>query len=334
MLYAKVEKAKAQQIIKKIIASGCYADGFRCFNEGDYVFIPISKKPRGKWTLVEREGMVSKKKNVKDILQEKIGKENAELLYSSFDIVGDIAIVDFPENTEKYEKVLANAIMEVHRNVKVVAKKMGAVSGDFRVRPLKVIAGENRTETIYKEHGCKMKLDVAKVYFSVRLSAERKRIAEQVRPGEKILALFAGVGPFPLVIAKKQPSVEIVAIELNPVAVNYMQENISLNKVNNIIVEEGDAREIVTKKYRDYADRILMPLPKSADKFLDVAFRGAKNGCIVHIYGFGPENDPFFELEQKIKQYGNEKVKIINRKIVRPYAPRVVQVVIDFVILK
>lgn len=333
MLYAKIAKKNAQEMIKKITALGAYADGFKCFSDGEYVFIPLSKKPRLDVEFVERDEKIIKEKNVKDILAETIGKENAEKLYSSFDIVGDIAVIDLPEGMEKYDKDVADAILKVHKNVKVVAKKAGSVEGEFRIRPLKIVAGENRTETIYREHGCAMKLDLARVYFSVRLSAERKRIAEQVAPKEKILALFAGVGPFPLVIAKKHPDVEIVAVELNPVAVKYMQENIKLNKINNIVVEEGDAREIVLKKYKNYADRIIMPLPKSADKFLDVAFFAAKKNCIVHIYGFAPEENPFADLERKIKEESNRKVKILNRKIVRPYAPRVVQVVIDFEIV-
>lgn len=333
MKYVKVEKKKANNTIKKLVKLGVYSKGHRAFCGGDFVFIPIVKTPPGRWQIVELEREEKQKaSDLKSLLALKIGAEAASKLYSSFDIIGDIAIIEVPKGMEKYEKELAESIREIHKNVKVVAKKASAIHGDYRVRDVKVIIGENRTETLYKEHGCKMLLDVAKVYFSVRLSHERKRIAEQVKPNERILALFAGVGPFPLVIAKKQPTANIIAIELNPDAVGYIRKNVELNRVKNIIVEEGDARKIVLEKYRNFADRILMPLPRSADEFLDVAFAGARHGCTVHIYHFAPVEDPYRGIEEKIRREAkkaNAKVKIINKRIVRPFAPKIVQVVID-----
>ena len=182
-----------------------------------------------------------------------------------------------------------------------------------------------------------MKVDVAKVYFSIRLSTERKRIAELVKPKENILALFAGVGPFPLVISKSHPKTEIAAIELNPEGVKYMEENIKLNKMKNITPVEGDAREIVLEKYKNFADRIIMPLPGSADKFLDVAIAGAKNNCIIHVYNFAPIENSYDEIEKKIFNEAKKtgvKAEIVNKKIVRPYAPKIVQIVVDFRVRK
>ena len=141
--------------------------------------------------------------SLKEALSSKFSEEELRHLTKAFDIIGDIAIIEIPDELVSREKEIAEAIMQVHRNVKVVAKKLGGMTGEYRVRPLKIIAGENRTETEYHENGCRMRFDVAKTYFSVRLSHERERIAAQVKDGENILALFAGVGPFPLVIARK-----------------------------------------------------------------------------------------------------------------------------------
>lgn len=167
--------------------------------------------------------------------------------------------------------------MNVHRNVKSVFKKLGPMEGVYRTRKLKFLAGERRTVTEYRENNCRFRLDVSKVYFTPRLSFERRRIAEQVKPGEHILALFAGVGPFPIVIAKVQPHVKIHAVELNPDAFKYMQENTRLNRMQEIITPLlGDVKEIVPAKFVNSADRILMPLPKGAEKFLGEAFLAAK----------------------------------------------------------
>lgn len=336
MLFIKVPKGRAEEVRRSIIAEGVYAVDYRAFHDDKYVYFPVLKPPTaaGDCELVEMEGeKIVRAKKLRELLSDVLTKEELENLITSYDIVGDIAIIEVPEELQKKEMKIADAILKTNKRIKVVAKKLGRVESEFRIRPLKVIAGENRTETVHIEHGCRMRLDVRKVYFSVRLSHERKRIAEQVKPSENILVLFAGVGPFPLVIAKKQPNTKIVAIELNPEAVRYMKENININRIKNILVEEGDARKVVLEKYKGFADRIVMPLPRSADKFLDVAFAGARDNCTVHIYGFAPIENPYTDIEKRIVEEAKKvgaRVEILNEKIVRPYAPKVVQVVIDF----
>ncbi len=275
---------------------------------------------------------------IKDLLTNVLTQAEMKKLITSFDIIGDIAIIEIPRGLEKKEKLIAKALMTVHKNIKVVAKK-SQIEGTYRIRKLRVIAGERRTETIHKEHNCIIKLDTSKVYFSVRLSHERERIAAQVKNGENVLVMFAGVGPFALVIARKKPNAKIIGIELNPVAAEYFKENIKLNKLKNCEALYGDVRKLIAKrKTQDsrlicWADRILMTLPKNAEDFLDVAFLAAKNNTIVHFYHFGPEEKVFDDAETKITnaaKKSNLKIKILNKKIVRPYAPKIVQVCIDF----
>ncbi|MEM2909039.1 MAG: class I SAM-dependent methyltransferase family protein [Candidatus Bilamarchaeaceae archaeon] len=337
MLFIKVPKKEAERAKQMLTAEGLYVKDYKAFHDETFVYFPVTQPVKG-YSTVEMEGeKIERGAKLRVLLSGVLTQEELKNLITSYDVVGDIAIIEIPEELQHKESEIANAILKANKRIKVVARKCGKVESEFRVRPLKIIAGENRTETLHTEHGCRMRLDVAKVYFSVRLSHERKRIAELVKPGERILALFAGVGPFPLIIAKSQPSANVVAIELNPAAVRYMKENIKLNKIKNIIVEMGDARAIVLSKYKDFADRILMPLPRSADQFLDVAFAGAKNGCVVHIYAFGPIENPYEGIEKRIFEEARRAklaVEIKNRRIVRPYAPKVVQVVLDFLVKK
>jgi len=259
-----------------------------------------------------------------------------EKLVTSFDIVGDIAVIEIPRGLGKRGKIIAEAIMKIHKNIKVVAKK-SPVEGRYRVRGLKVIAGDKRTETVHKESGCLMKLDAAKAYFSVRLSHERERIAAMVKDNEKVLILFAGVGPFALVIAKKVPTATVAGIELNPYAVKYFEENVKLNKLKNCDAIKGDVRRVVPKKFVNWADRVLMPLPKSAENFLDTAILASRNNAVVHFYHFGKHENVFKDAEEKIMKAAKKSkcsAGLINSKIVRPYAPGIVQIVVDFKIKK
>ncbi|MBU0590858.1 class I SAM-dependent methyltransferase family protein [Candidatus Micrarchaeota archaeon] len=340
MKFLKVPKKQAEKIRQTLIADENLSKDYNIIKEGEFILLPILKASKKyKFEVVERDMPKVERSGfkLKDQLSEFLTDAELNELVTSFDLIGDIAIIEIPKSLEPKEKKIAEALLRVHRSIKTVLKKLGPMEGEYRIRKVKVIAGEKRTETIYKENDCRMKLDVSKVYFSVRLSTERKRIAGLVQSGERILALFAGVGPFPLVISKFHPDSEIVAIELNPDAVKYMEDNIKLNKIKNIKALEGDVREIVPKHYRDFADRVTMPLPRNGEEFLDVAFAGVKDGGIIHFYTMVSIDDPFGEALAKVKKYADPagvSVEVISQRIVRPYAPMVVQVVLDLKVKK
>lgn len=270
-------------------------------------------------------------RSLKEALKKFMTEEELKKAVTSFDIIGDIAIIEIPEELERMEKEIGKALLEVHKNVKTVCKRAGIHKGIFRIRAVEVIAGEKRTETVHTESGVKMKLDVNKVYFSPRLSYERERIAEQVKKGEKICVFFAGVGPYALVIAKKNPNVKIDAIELNPDAFHYLEENIRINRMQSIIRPIfGDVRRVTPDvKY----DRILMPLPKGGEAFLDTALEHAGKSCMIHFYSFGPADDSFSEALGKVREavsrFGRGE-KIVVKREIRAYSPGISQIVIDF----
>lgn len=268
----------------------------------------------------------------------------------AFDQIGSIAILEDRSGAEP--KKLAQKIMRNNRNIKTIALKASELRGKYRVRKLKIIAGKKTTLTTYRESGCVFELDIAKVYFSPRLSFERQRIAQQVKNGEKILVLFAGVGPYAIVIAKKlktegknagKKAAEIIAIELNPAAVKFMKRNIELNKVGEMVTAvKGDVAKVLSA-YRSWADRVIMPLPHTAEKYLPQAIRSTAKGGIVHFYTFSEnrgENkkkiNPFTAAVAKVQKAAKKekkKVKIISKRIVNTYATGVVQVVVDVKVL-
>ncbi|MFH1246852.1 MAG: tRNA (guanine-N1)-methyltransferase [Candidatus Micrarchaeota archaeon] len=263
----------------------------------------------------------------------------------AFDQIGNIAIAEIREEEQLQAKQMASEILTTQKNITSVYAKGSAMAGKYRVRKLRFLAGKKTTLATYRESNCIFELDVAKVYFSPRLAFERTRIANEVKNGERILALFAGVGPFPIVIAKKlkieRKKAEIIANELNPIAVKYLKQNITANKVGELVVaDKGDAAKLLTKK-KKWATRTIMPLPHTAESFLPQVIDATAVGGIVHFYGFGPHRNeltkkaanPFKKLEAKIKalcKKKKRKCKIVFKRVVRPYSPFTVQVVIDF----
>ncbi len=273
---------------------------------------------------------------IKDRLKGKLTDDEIKLLKTSFDIVGDIAQLEIPEGLEEKEKIISEILMELHKNVNVVVKKVGATSGEERIRPVKVIAGENRTKTIHRENNYEFKLDLNKVYFTPRLVTERKRVISQIKEGENVFDLFAGVGVFSIPCTKKAK--KVVAIDINSDAVEYMKENAMLNKVwSKMNIYQGDCRKVIEENnFENCADRIIMNLPTNSEKFLDVAFKIAKENCVVHFYTFLEENELFDKgieiIENAAEKYG-KNVEILEKKTCGQLAPRIYRCVIDFKVL-
>lgn len=240
----------------------------------------------------------------------------------SFEVIGDIAVV-----AEDYDVKVGEAIMEVHKNVKTVLVPITPVTGEFRVRHYRVLCGENRTTTIYREHGFAYEMDLDKVYFSPRLSTERKRVVDMVTDMELVLDMFAGAGPFAIPISKR--AMYTIAVDKNPDAFEYLKKNIALNKVTRIEAVNADARDVRTPQP---PDRIIMNLPHSAREFLDVAFRLINIGGIIHYYDIRPESEIFDAVVRMVRQKASESgclVEIINKRIVRSYSPHEYNIVLD-----
>ncbi|MFB0543917.1 MAG: class I SAM-dependent methyltransferase family protein [Candidatus Bathyarchaeia archaeon] len=269
-------------------------------------------------------------------LKQNIPEDLLELLPRAFDILGSrekaLAIIEIPEELKVYEGTIAETMMEVHKNVRTILAKTSARYGTYRIRDLRLIAGEEETEVLHREAGCLLKLDPRKVYFSPREATERMRIAEMVTPGESVLVMFSGIGPLPVVIAKRQPDVRIVAVEINPVAHNYCVHNIALNRMSNRIKPIlGDVREVCPRLGEDF-DRVLMPLPKGATDYLDVAIPCLRSGGILHFYHWAHERDLFSKAEELIRATAeelNRGVEVLNRVRVLPYGPRMWKVRVD-----
>jgi len=277
------------------------------------------------------------KKRLKTLLLEVIPPEEASNIYNSYDIVGDIAIIRLTEKSKKYSQIIAETIMKVHKNVKTVLAQTSPIHGDYRLRKLKHIAGEKRTTTVHKESGCLFSVDVEKCYFSPRLFYERMRIAKLVKNGETIVNMFAGVGCFSLVIAKHSNASKIYSIDINPTAVQYMKENVRLNRAfGKVITIEGDSKEIIKKMLHNIANRVLMPLPEKAFEYLPYAILALQNGeGWIHYYDFehadgreGAVEKAKVKVSKRLEELGVQ-FEIPFGRIVRTTGPNWYQIVLD-----
>ncbi|TDA29710.1 MAG: class I SAM-dependent methyltransferase family protein [Archaeoglobi archaeon] len=226
--------------------------------------------------------------SLKEDLREKMSEEELKMLRRSFEIIGDIAIVEIPEELVSKKEIIVQAILQRHRHLKTILRKVGEVNGIYRVARYEIVYG-GKTETIAREHGCRFIVDPTRVYYSSKLATERARIAGLVKEGERVLVMFAGVGPYAIVIAKLAKPSEVIGIELNSAAVEYFRKNVKLNKAENVRIYEGDVNEIVPRLEGEF-DRILMPAPYSAENFVHLLRGKVRKGGFVHYYTFESEN--------------------------------------------
>lgn len=268
---------------------------------------------------------------LKEALAKKLTKKQLGYLRRAYDIVGSIAILEIPPELVKKEKLIAETVLNLHNNIKTVVKKAGIHSGRYRTQKMKILAGEKKKIAEYKENNVRLRLNVEKVYFSPRLSTERLRISNLTKKGESVLVMFSGCAPYPCVIAKNAHPKEIYGVEINPHAHKFAEENIKLNKLTNVTLFKGDVRKSVPKLKKKF-DRILMPLPKSAETFLDIALSAAKKGTVVHFYDF-LHKDEFGKAKEKIRKAckaAKRKCKILKTTKCGQHAPRVFRICVDF----
>lgn len=224
-------------------------------------------------------------------LQKIIPLELHPYLVSSYDLVGDIAVIVVRDELVEYEQVIGETLLCSHPHIKVVAKRNGVYEGEFRILPLVIIAGENRTLTEVKESGVRLKVDLATTYFSVRSGGERLRIANLVGKNEKVLVPFSGVGPYPFVIAQHSLAQTVVGIEKNKDAHHWAVENLNRNKrLKNIRFENADFYQWLEDTFSLW-DRIVMPLPKAGLDFVSPALKVLSDGGWLHCYDMRVSHD-------------------------------------------
>lgn len=272
------------------------------------------------------------------IASEVLGEELSKRIWAGMDVVGDIAVIRKPFDLEL--GALARLAEEIVRRIPWIRSVWASVSpvrGEHRLRELAHLAGERRTETVYKEHGCVFKVDMAKVYVSPRLSYEHMRVARLVGKGEEIMNMFAGAGLFSIIIAAHSSPSRIFSIDVNENAYRLMEENVRLNRVEGVVIPIlGDSSKII-EGFRASADRILMPLPELAYKLLPKAVEALRGEGWIHVYDFArsPSKASALALAEEIYSRALSRLdsvrsyRISGSRVVRSVGPRRYQVVLD-----
>ncbi len=328
----KVPKREAEPVKRKLKKLGLYDGKRRPRRKGEFVLLPVTDDPavRGLgYEVLPLELPLRPErqiyKNLESVLAERLTPEELKHL-RRYDVVGDIAVVQIPRELRHRVDDIVWGLRKVHPFLKVVAQK-GFHEGAFRIREYSIIWGERRLETVHKENGVEIKVDLSKAFFNPRMKGERYRLAQLVRDGERVLIPFAGVLPYALVIARYK-KVKITAVELNEDAYRLGLENIELNRKRlkgEIEFIHGDAFSVL-RELPTY-DRVISPTPRDVDA---LAITLSKAERWLHYYDFihEAEIEDFKErIMEECSRQGKEcEVRV---KKVSDFKPRVFKVCAD-----
>jgi tRNA (guanine37-N1)-methyltransferase len=252
----------------------------------------------------------------KDYCAHRIPLSKQRYLSNRFDVIGNIAIITIHPELEHHKHIIAEAILTERRNITTVLNKAGMVKEDARIAPFEVLAGGD-TITCHNEFRYHYWMNVAEVFFNPRLAYERKRITDQVVPGETVFIPFCGVGPFAIPPAARHCSV--IAMDSNEKACRWLQKNARENNVeDSISIIRGDATRLpITDTL--HADRAIIPTPYGMDTVLESIIPVVKPGGRIHFYTFKKA----FEIETLLNTFSGMSLKVVRYRRCGHVAPAV-----------
>ena len=310
--HLKVLKEKAQEAKDFLREEGYLNSDFLPINEGKFILWPLNQDT------IPFEGSIVKCKGVGHNKKSRDYRLNLtdnirNLAPRSFDIFGEIAILRLTNDLKDHEEEIAEALLLSHKNIKTVCADSG-VHGEFRIRNLRIISGENNFVSVHKENGMKFEADISKVYFSPRLATERERLSSLVKKGELVLDAFAGVAPFSISLAKKGS--KVLSLDSNPEAKMWALKNFIKNGISTsqyrYCTSKFEKFDFKSEKF----DRIVMNNPTNSLPFLNMAMDLVTKKGVIHMYLISPK-DSSFEISYHLSSGYN----CTSKKEVHAYSP-------------
>ena len=271
-----------------------------------------------------------------------------KMMKAPFDIFGNIALVKFKDKTGiRGKRLFSNKLLHDNKSVRTVLEKIRGFSGRLRKQETRWIAGEKTKEAVYRENDCVFRFNMDSVYFSPRLSNERKEIAKKIKKGDEVLVMFAGVASYPIIIAKNSGAEKVYSNEISREANKYAELNIGLNNVKSrVVLLEGNIEKVALKISKGGVsvrgtlvppkfDVIVMPRPQLKPSFLKEAFMLSKKNTAVFYYDFCKEEE-IKSIVDKIKKEAikyKKRVKILKIKKAGEIAPYKYRIRIDFMVV-
>jgi len=331
VLAVRVKKWEAEAVRRTLLRRGILDKGRKIIETDGWVEIPVSSNDCNYEYVRQRNPVFYHPRlsfeAIRDSLRGKLRKVELRRLKGGWELIGDVLILKMSEELSlERKRIVAERILEFMPRVKAVLNRRG-IANPFREPMVEVLAGM-AGETVHKENGCRFKIDPSKVMFSTGNMEERRRMAAITDMDEVVLDMFAGIGQFTIPLAKHSKPKRVLSIEKNPVAYNYLVENIKLNGLVNVTPRLGDCSE---ESPRGGVNRVIMGYFFDTQEFLPPALAAMDEGGVIHFHDLVKRRrlrERVMELMDVVGEMGYE-VGRIKPRIVKSYSPSSYHAVFD-----
>lgn len=320
-----VRERDSEIVRQKLLLENTLDKTRKLVKKNGFVEIPVSENFAGEGLVIEQDKpeFYIPKKTLSGSLD--LPEYEKKLLPAGWQVLGDIIIVSICRQLEQRKKEIGSALLSLYPGCSTVLLDRG-INGRMRQPEREIIAGE-KTGCVHRENGCSFKLDAMRLMYSRGNLAERKQMSK-LGKGEVVVDMFAGIGYFSIPMAVHAKPDKIFAIEINPVAYDYLKENIRLNKVEDIVEPvAGDCAHVATT---GTANRVIMGY-LNAHEYLGHGIRALLPGGIIHYHEAVPEAVERRPVKRVIEAAlsAGRKAEIIKMRRIKKYSPGVWHVVVD-----
>ena len=125
---------KAIELTRKL---GLFDKSLEIVHKNEWLCIPLVKQPSEE-ELTALKGMSPESRlstgmfmekqatgTVIEALEDKLPQQLLEKLPQALDVIGDIAVIEFPLELQPYQNLIGQAILKTHKNIKTVLGKLG-----------------------------------------------------------------------------------------------------------------------------------------------------------------------------------------------------------------
>lgn len=319
----RVPKKEGQEHLKRLKEENRLDPERKISEEGDDLLIPVREGGNEERSDLEKRipSNISPFYQIKQKLN--LPDKEKKKLPDRWEMIGEVLLIKLPEELYDRKEEVAEVYAEVLGAKSVMLQ--GSIKGREREPVVENIYGEE-TETVHVENEVLYKLDTAKLMFSSGNIDERIRMAEEVEKDEVIVDMFAGIGYFSLPMAVHGEPEKIHALEINPTAFRYLEENIELNSVGNTVEPHLiDNRQFLFGE----ADRIVMGYLHETWRYLDKAVEFLNGEGIIHYHTTCADSVFPEEVKKELKDDIDAEFRVLKIKNLKSYAPHVFHVVAD-----
>lgn len=340
VLGVRVNRESAEEVRGRLTSAGLIDRSREIADDGAFTVLPVTASPQGdllagiEVEVVDRDFRLRRQRE--DPIEEirrvaEVPEGLRHSLPTKWELVGDVLVLRLLPELEGFKREVATAYARA-LGAKCVLQDVGGIQGELRTPRVRRLLGDDAV-TIHKENGVLFKLDLERIMFSSGNVDERVRVSKLDCDGEVVVDMFAGIGYFSVPIAVHRSPERVISCELNPVAFEYLVENVRLNGVEGTVEPvHGDNREL---RGCSVADRVFMGYVKTTHEFLEVAYRLVKDGGMVHYHETCPcELLPDRPVERMRSALADGSVDVISMREVKSYSPGISHVVVDARILK